>query len=497
MSVVTRHLAIVAAAVCGCALSQACREIGAPSRVSPGSTTAIAVRQILSTSGCAAAVPDGTGRVRVSVVERSALPFKLPTLDSSNTNAGPAAVLHIIPFKSFGHSLSPAHRVVFACLVPVDQSYVVAIEDAVWSLSEGQAWSAFDRAMSASPTTPLLKPIEMLAGEALRNQLFPNARVTARAAMPRRGSGTSGISPTGRPLFDDTPPDGFVSPQSDTVKPQIMGPVQITADRTYYVFDDTPVFFEPGQHHTFSDLIDVVYIYNTGPDCADASLFAQGQEEEANKMNDYSYIIRDVSNVLQQFSCQKTGDKRLCIDFFIMADRAAIFGGDNRNFNPDAGYRASRIQFYFNPATGSWEVKYNSSKEIGLNGDVLVTSEDSARLFRPDSDVVISHADSIGPGSWIIKVTFYENFCPSRNLCPTIDAKVFLRTNASAPGGYDVFWKRDGFPSMGVYSLNAAQTGFDTMAQDPEKVMTTWTNWLALIDHWNQSIHLPPGCNWQ
>lgn len=40
-------------------------------------------------------------------------------------------------------------------------------------------------------------------------------------------------------------------------------------------------------------------------------------------------------------------------------------------------------------------------------------------------------------------------------------------------------------------------TTFDTMAEDAEKVMNPWTNWMALVNNWQQSIHLPPGCQWQ
>jgi hypothetical protein len=55
---------------------------------------------------------------------------------------------------------------------------------------------------------------------------------------------------------------------------------------------------------------------------------------------------------------------------------------------------------------------------------------------------------------------------------PFIDGTVWFRANASAPGGFEIKFDRDGFPSMGVYTRNAADTDWLTAKEDPQK--TKW-----------------------
>lgn len=96
-----------------------------------------------------------------------------------------------------------------------------------------------------------------------------------------------------------------------------------------------------------------------------------------------------------------------------------------------------------------------------------------------------------------VKATFRNNFCFVRAACPSINAELWLIPDATKSGGFDVRWKRDGYPSMGVYRTLDGGLTFTTMAEDPEKSTKALTAWMALIGKRRQSIRMPPGCTLQ
>jgi len=125
-----------------------------------------------------------------------------------------------------------------------------------------------------------------------------------------------------------------------------------------------------------------------------------------------------------------------------------------------------------------------------LAGHVLV---DSLSLFDPGQDIKVLPT----PGGFMVEATFLNNFCQWRSLCPTIDIELFFNENSSKPGGYDAYWVRDGFPSMGIYVRSDDNQSWHTLAEDPERIKSAWLNWLALKDGFLQNVNLPPGCNVQ
>jgi hypothetical protein len=285
--------------------------------------------------------------------------------------------------------------------------------------------------------------------------------------------------------------------QGDTTKPQMLNPVVVTATQTYWTIDVWPMYDVMAHYYRYSDLVPVRYQVYT-PDCAPASELYLAQQDTAAVMDSVAGMLNQItqatSNADAELSCKKTDNLPVCIDFFIMEKRSAVYGGDDRDFNPDAGYRQSRVQLYVDPLTGLFTAKYNSSTKLNLDG-VVVERRDSTALWDPGRDVVISR--SINGDTLRMQLRFYNNFCSSRDACPTIDATIWLIRDASQPGGYGVYWRRDGMPAMGVYSYDTANNSFVKMAEDPEKIRSPWFNWVALVGKFKQSIHMPPGCNLQ
>jgi hypothetical protein len=212
-------------------------------------------------------------------------------------------------------------------------------------------------------------------------------------------------------------------------------------------------------------------------------------------MEEYTPYVEQASVPLENYVCERMPSKPICIDFFIMNYRTFIFGGDDRNFDPYAGINASRAHVYVNPSTLQWEVKINSTR-VYPGGDVrILDRHDSVGVFKPDEDVIVTRAPD---GHIEVKVRFYNNYCKFRSLqCPSIDATIHLISNPSYPGGYAVSWKRDGFPSMGIYNLAADGTTYIKMAEDPERIRNPWLNWIGLINGRRSSNQLPPGCYFQ
>jgi hypothetical protein len=96
---------------------------------------------------------------------------------------------------------------------------------------------------------------------------------------------------------------------------------------------------------------------------------------------------------------------------------------------------------------------------------------DSASVFNP-SDVRTSGPDANGFST--ITMSLRNNLCMwhGNPLCPAIDATIRYKANPAAPGGYEIQFNRDGFPSMGVYVRNDANTDWLTAKEDAQK--TKW-----------------------
>ena len=207
-------------------------------------------------------------------------------------------------------------------------------------------------------------------------------------------------------------------------------------------------------------------------------------------MEDVAEIVRSVTEPLTTVVCVPEPGKRLCFDFFIMHERAFLFGGDGRDFDPDAGYRASRVQLYLDPTSLQWAIKLTSSRKFGTP-QAVTSNQDSATHYKPE-DVQITKT---AQGEITVTVKFFNTFCKIRVGCPTINASIFLEPDASAIGGFKAGWNRDGYPSMGIYSRKADNSAWDPIAEHPEAQWGPWLSWLRLMSVFPNSVHLPEGCN--
>lgn len=218
--------------------------------------------------------------------------------------------------------------------------------------------------------------------------------------------------------------------------------------------------------------------WNAQMDAWDATkdAVAAAAEETANDIDAIADAMEQGLAPLEtaEAACKPTNGKKLCVDFFIMNCHIWVLGiGDCRDFDRDADYESSRVQLYLNPNSNAWEVKMSCSVAMLPTSTVppYVTPHsfcDSAAVFS-SSDVSYSPPDEEG---WKTAVmAFRSPACIRRGniACPTINAEIRFRPNVAFPGGFELFWDRDGFPSMGVYARNATDTGWEVVKEDAQK----------------------------
>jgi hypothetical protein len=465
------------------------------------------VRPALAASGCAVVVDRGTGEVATIALTRRQLPFAIPSLDSAVVSGG---LPHAFQIAHYRIATSGAQALDLSCIAPFDEAYEHQLSTAMRTKAARADWTEVLALLNKQPTQADSQPRAAIGGQTLRLALYPGAKLTERHVIGKVvGAGTSSAR-----LLPSSPPNNTITnladwklAATDTFHVPALQPVIITASATDWVIDNSNMYRSTYLAFKLDyRVLQFDYYFYNGDYCADANAFYWAQQFESDKQTTYGTIMQQLSDALGadgpatasnggQAVCVPNSEKPVCIDFFIMADRAAVFLGDDRNFDPDAGFRASRVQLYLNPNTLAWEVKYNESTLVAFGIPVLSkTDSGPGRMFDPNQDVQVSR----NPDDGFITITmaFRNNFCISRTtFCPVIDAKVGLEPSSNSPGGFEVFFRRDGFPSMGVYRRKADNSGWDTMAQDTEMMTGAYTNWLALVGTWNQHIQMPNGCH--
>lgn len=441
------------------ALAIACAETVAPLPDSSG--WSVIAAEIVAIPCVVATAHNGT--VRTLAIGRDELPIPLPSLDSVRGSPGSKPVLVTAVTQMLAGDASDAQSFSVACLISSqderDGVLVDALQTAGWTDEWRQVVGRVGKSGRLSDANELMAAsILQLRGE-LQSLL---------SAETDRATGTT-----------------YTLEMDD---PYELPPIWVFVSPTAFIIDAHSTWAEAKRRWDYQTAPKVRYEY-TGSQCTEASEFYLAQYEILDSMSDLGSFMGAMANTLEPLVCDIVPGKPLCVDLFIANSRALVFGGDDRTFNPEAGIDNSRVHLYINPETLEFEVAINRTI-MYLAGHVLV---DSLSLFDPGQDIKVLPT----PGGFMVEATFLNNFCQWRSLCPTIDIELFFNENSSKPGGYDAYWVRDGFPSMGIYVRSDDNQSWHTLAEDPERIKSAWLNWLALKDGFLQNVNLPPGCNVQ
>lgn len=316
----------------------------------------------------------------------------------------------------------------------------------------------------------------------LIRELLPTASQNESQATggPLASPGTEGYVPAG------TPPVAFIPD------------IEVWGTPTQWIVNVTPLYDAVRRHWSLSDLINWEWHLDNGPNCAHASDLWQIQDEEAQRLEDNVDFLDLLTSELGAILCDTTVSQLpWCVDLFIQASRAFVFAGDDRDFDPDAGWRKSRVQFYFHmdSTPPRWEVRISESRlffgptvDVGFEHWTNFSSARPNELFDPAQDVVYTvEGDSVR-----IKMAFRNTYCLSRIGCPAIDVFLWFVPDSSKTGGWAAYWKRDGFPSMQINFKNANGAWAEN-ARDSENPVGA----RALIGTLRQHNTLPWPCEHQ
>ncbi|MEO5816899.1 MAG: hypothetical protein ABIT20_16640 [Gemmatimonadaceae bacterium] len=353
-------------------------------------------------------------------------------------------------------------QLLVACIVPL-RTDARAIADAVGRVKPSE-WDALSLEIATQQS--ISQDVNQAVATVFREQTWPTARRVARDGI--RAAKIPGTSNWG---------------SCPGCSPQQLQGMTVTAGYNYSMIDHwvvSKLFSQFGGEHPVA--VDWYLVNEWRQQCEDYNqaywTWYQTRDQVAANANDVANDIEALADQMEAAvlqletadnSCERVAGKPVCIDFFIMNCTLLLVGeGDCRGFDPDAKFSNSRVQMYLNPETKIWEVIYNCTRFV-VAGQPVVSMCDSAAVFDPTRDV---HVTSTGTDAFLVEMQFLNNACASipKPLCPPpINASVNFTRNAAAPGGWQVNFVRDGFPSMGIYSRNATDTGFDVVKEDPQK----------------------------
>lgn len=430
-----------------------------PSRVQIANDQA---QRAIANVGCSLGIDAGENGSKVILLSRAQLPFQLPAVPAPPQSQ---RVLRMRVARISVPLLAPHRPAMLACLVPANGRTSAKIRDAVAGVDQ-VTWTLLSARVASEGTT---QPHALSRGVAL--MLLDSTLKTDRT---HRGAAEAGIAS----FFSDPPAT------------RIAG-VTVTANANVVTVDYSFVSRLFASNFEAVVLTWDMYIAQQQwtQDCnewnAEMDIWDATREAVEDAADEEAEAIEGLANVLEASiasletataSCVPTNGKMICIDFFIMNCKLLVVqAGDCRGFDPDADYSSSRVQLYLNPVTQDIEVKYNCSKFVIPNPaqsggpDWVITAVcDSADVFNPATDLHKTPPDANG---WqTVSMSFRNNACIRRLdfLCPAINAIIWLRQDASAPGGFQVAWDRDGFPSMGIYARNSSDTGWETVKEDAQ-----------------------------
>lgn len=415
----------------------------------------------VANAGCSIGLSSGLGTSRVMMLDRNRLPFNFPIakLPPANVSAWRMQVVRLpIPLSS------PQSSAILACLVPMNGTAFDSLRKS-FAKTKAEDWEKFASQVANEGSQ---RPSDLYheVANVLLDSTLKSGRTKAPATILKTNPAKTMADP--QPLATVT-----VTAYANVVVYSISSLMRLFGGPEVPILTWEMEVAQQAWSHDCDEWNNQMDEWEATKDAvaAEANSIADDLEAMANAMQSGLAPLQTANA-----SCKPTNGKKMCIDFFIMDCHIWILGvGDCRDFDKDAEYESSRVQLYLDPSSNSWEVKYNCSLAfIPTASYPNYTTQsfcDSSAVFDPARDVTPGPPDAQGWRTWTM--SFKSPACIRRGnvACPAINASITYRPNASAPGGYDLSWERDGFPAMGVYTRNAADTGWDVVKEDHDKVL--------------------------
>ncbi len=405
-----------------------------------------------------------------------------------------------------------------ACIVPMRDTYAAEVAKIVGRVPQA-GWNQLRTRIGREGTVENVE-VGFAIGTVLRKRTFPNSRRFLEVGGGRAG-GVASASPQLRLAQTGSTSNSQAQSSCPGPTPCKLGTVSVTAGYNYALIDAYAVqrlFNWYGESSSWSWEREY-WLEQHSQLCeewnqtyqqwyATKEQVAWAANEGANEVDALLAQINQTSSQIEneEYTCKRVPGKPLCIDSFISNCRLVSpphpmfpdgiqFGsvGDCRDFNPDADWSQSRAQIYVDPVSLQFEIKYNSTWFIF--GPHLREHDDSVKVCKDGSCVQVNRIDGGPPGSFRVELSLLNSVCAWVDIiCPSIDAEVRFYPDASKPGGYDVHFDRDSYPSFGVYM--EGPSGFTTMKEDRERARNLYEAFLRLFGAYRSTAeNVPPPSN--
>lgn len=439
------------------------------------------MRPELQRIGCVIVGRDSDGNRRATSVGRelvAGIAGKLDSVDAPVIGGRPTAgSLHVVTGLLPGPDRSATY--VVNCLAPESVSQV-AFSTRLATSHQSEVWtSAIARLTqhSADPTRPDVVVASDILLESVRSGAQPRF-VPASAASRLRG--VQGLSSL-RFSFACGPGTNYVCGS------ELPPTITITARPGQSTIIDTSFLYFSRRIYSLSELAGI-WFYD-GPDCSNASDVWITMDAQIREMEAQADAMQAATSAVASYACEAQytdGGTNLCLDLFIMGERASFFIGDNRSFDPNAPYKASRAQIYINPDDCTIRRRVNTSRTVDMgpygNGPYEPHSLNSITTERVGPDCIVR---------WKLLTGWCEGQVPGF-LCPSIDGSLYIARNGN--GGWTASIFEDKFPSRGLYMWRGDH--FETISEREETIWLDLASSRRNIEQMRikRDESLPPGC---
>jgi hypothetical protein len=426
----------------------------------------VAVSPLVRDIGCVI-VGQGIGTsMRIAKVPRHLVVAVIGQLDSieapvihGRTGSGS---LHVVggTFRGSG----PSQSFLVNCLVPIPFTQQGFTEALAKSVSSG-VWDIPMHGLHPYPNDDAV-PAVVLASNILLAPIRTGKAPTLGSAVGSRGLGLTGEL---RARFStECGLETGIACGQPTLEPVT---VTVTARPGWPIVVDLTMLLRSYRMYSMSGLMSVS-VYD-GPDCSNASELYLTLNEQVERLEaDANEVESAIAEVAAQ-TCESAltdGGAYICIDEFIMSERAAFLVGDNRDFDPYKPYKASRAQLYINPTLCTVHSYVNTSRTIQFGplggGTHAPHTLNKVTATLTDSSCVVE---------WSLLTGWCEGNVPNL-LCPAIDGRIELKRDSN--GGWTANINEDRYPSRGIYRW----TG-DHWATVSEREETIWLDLISRRKH--------------
>lgn len=411
--------------------------------------------------GCTQLDYTNDGRATLRQRARVDLPFSLPKLETARASKESGRRFLRIATAEF-ISDAVGGRVVIACLVPA--SYT----------------DAMLRTAAARRIAPLAAQRLEVATE-LDVRDASTLHITAANALEKLIQQQSGSVRLSLPAISPSKPQNSLLPQKasmqgDLFDAQTLPVWNVTATYSSIIMNSSQIYW--ALYHLSRWSLDGAGFVESYPPgfCATQSEMWVALNEELEDLEEQrtamAAAITSIAGTSANLMCVPRADtKRTCVDFFISSATVFVTGfGDNRGFNANAPYGASRIQLYLD--LDSLKGYYYLTASTAYVP--LPSSGWPSGFFHTEAPYPHQSKDftltRLANGQVRLHVEAFNGFCSfaTRETCPTIDADITFTREASGQWTTNTSSiDRDNYPSLGVY-FQQPDGSFEKKYEDAE-----------------------------